>query len=184
MLTDIQLITDTINGDQSAFGKLMSRYQNHMYSVCYNILKTKPEAQEAVQDTFIKAYKSLNSYKEEAKFSSWLYKIAYRTSLDMIRKRKKTVDMEAVSFGITDTGSGIVSKMETVEKNTNIREAIAQLSPKEAGLIHMFYLEEMSVKELSKASGISHSNVKVILFRARKNLAAIIKRQYSDLEII
>lgn len=182
MLTDNQLIQKIISGDQSAFSQLVARYQNHMYTVCYNILKTKGEAQEATQDTFLKAYKNLGGYKEEAKFSSWLYKIAYRTSLDFIRKRKKTIDIDDISYGLADKSAGVDMEMEKSDMSRELNEAIMQLDPKESGLIKMFYLEELSTKELAEISGESLSNVKVILYRARKKLAVIIKEQYSDME--
>jgi len=181
MLTDIQLIHKTLAGDQSAYSQLVSKYQNYMYTVCLNILKTKPEAQEATQDTFIKAYKKLTSYKDASKFSSWLYKIAYRTCLDMLRKRKNTIDLDEVSYGLADN-SDISSTMETDEMKDQLKNAINELNPKEAGLITMFYLEEMSVKELAETTGMQLSNVKVILFRARKKLATIITEQYTELE--
>ena len=60
-----------------------------MYSVCMSILKNPAEAQEATQDTFIKAHRALDNYNADSKFSSWLYKIAYRTSLDYLEKKKK-----------------------------------------------------------------------------------------------
>jgi len=182
MLTDIQLIHKIIDGDQAAFSQLVSRYQNHMYTVCYNILKTRDEAQEATQDTFLKAYKALGGYKAEAKFSSWLYKIAYRTSLDLIRKRKKTTDIDEVSYGLSDKSLSADEEMEQSDMSRTLNAAIMKLDPKESGLIKMFYLEELSTKELAEISGESLSNVKVILFRARKKLAAIIKEQYSELE--
>lgn len=181
MLSDIQLIQATLDGDQGAFGVLVSRYQDYMYTVCLNILKTKPDAEEATQDTFIKAYKKLATYKDESKFSSWLYKIAYRTCLDMLRKRKSTIDIEDVSYSLADSKQ-IALELEKYEMQQQLKAAIRKLSPKEAGLITMFYLEEFSVKELAETTGIQLSNVKVILFRARKKLASIISAEYADLE--
>jgi len=105
MLSDIQIIQKTLAGDQQAYSSLVSKYQNYMYTVCLNILKNKPDAEEATQDTFIKAYKKLATYKDESKFSSWLYKIAYRNCLDMLRKRKNTTDIDEVAYGLADSGN-------------------------------------------------------------------------------
>jgi len=182
MLTDNELITQTINGDQRAYGFLISRYQDYMYTVCYNILKTKQEAEEATQDTFIKAYKKLNSYKDDSKFSSWLYKIAYRTSLDFLRKRKQTTDLADVEYELSDRSSDLNNAIHKTQMQQQLSSAIMQLNSKEAGLIRMFYLEEMSVKELAKSTGMTMSNIKVLLFRARKKLAVLIKEHYTELE--
>ena len=182
MLTDVQLIHKTLDGDQAAYAQLVSKYQDYMYTVCLKILRIPMEAQEATQDTFIKAYKKLGSYKDESKFSSWLYKIAYRTSLDLLRKRKQTVDIAEVSYNLADVN--VTDKNhEQAEMKQLLAHAISHLKPKEAGLITMFYLEEMTIKELAETTGMQLSNVKVILFRARKKLATIINEQYKDLKM-
>lgn len=181
MLSDIQIIQKTLAGDQQAYSSLVSKYQNYMYTVCLNILKNKPDAEEATQDTFIKAYKKLATYKDESKFSSWLYKIAYRNCLDMLRKRKNTTDIDEVAYGLADSGN-VSGELEQDEMKQQIRAAIKELNPREAGLITMFYLEELSVKELAETTGMQLSNVKVILFRARIKLATIISEQYTELE--
>jgi len=182
VISDIQLIQKILAGDQKLFGLLVSKYQDYMYTVCLNILKNKPEAQEATQDTFVKAYKSLAKYNDTAKFSSWLYKIAYRTSLDYLRKRKLTTDIDDVSYSLKANSVNIDQTLEKNEFNSQLEAAISLLDPKEAGLVRLFYLEEMSMKELAEIAGISLSNAKVSLFRARKKLALIIKDQFSDLE--
>jgi len=182
MNTDTQLIQKSLNGDQIALGKLIEMYQNQMYSVCLSILKKPDEAQEAAQDTFIKMHKSLHTFKEGSKFSSWLYKIAYRTSLDYLRKRKKTVDIEEVSFSLETGSSNQDDVMIQSELSNQLLRAISFLKAEEAGIIRMFYLEEMSIKELAESTGNSISNVKVKLFRGRKKLADIIKTKFKNIE--
>lgn len=182
MNTDKQLISDSLNGSQAALGKLIEKYQNQMYSVCLSILKKPDEAQEAAQDTFIKMHKSLATFNEGSKFSSWLYKIAYRTSLDYLRKRKQTVDIDAVGFSLESEGENQEGVMIQSELSQELLKAIKYLNPDEAGIIRMFYLEEMTIKELAKITGNSVSNVKVKLFRGRKKLAEIIKTKFKNIE--
>lgn len=182
MISDQQLIQNILDGNSRAFETLVLRYQDKMYSVCLSILKNKAEAQEAAQDTFIKLHKALEGYKSEAKFSSWLYKIAYRTSLDYIRKRKVTSDIDQIDqSGMTDSTnpSGGIEKSEL---STLLDKVIDELHPDEAGLVRMFYLEEMNIKELEEVTGMSNSNVKVKLFRARKKLSEIVQDQYSEIQ--
>jgi len=182
MLTDKTLIDDTLQGDQNAYRKLVEKYQDYMYTVCYNILKNKPEAQEATQDTFIKAYKALSTYSENAQLSTWLYRIAYRASIDLLRKRKSTVELGGVAFGLSSEEMGIAKRMEGADLKKQLGQAILQLSPKEAGIIKLFYLEEMTIKELAAITDQSVSNVKVILYRARKKLSNIISKQYPEVK--
>ena len=182
MLTDKTLIDNTLQGDQNAFRQLMNKYQDYMYTVCYNILKNKPEAQEATQDTFIKAYKALSTYTEKAQLSTWLYRIAYRASIDLLRKRKSTVELEGVAYGLSNEDMGIAQQMEGADIKRQLGQAILQLSPKEAGIIKLFYLEEMSIKELANITEHSVSNIKVILYRARQKLSLIISKQYPEMK--
>ena len=142
MKTEHQLIQETFEGKQNAFAELVKRYQDQMYSVCLSILKSSDEAQEATQDTFIKMYKSLDKYNAESKLSTWLYRIAYRTSLDYIRKRKPTQDIEDVHTDLNTTENAALESLENEALKRNLEIALAKLKPDEAGLIRMFYLEE------------------------------------------
>ena len=181
MVSDNHLIQLTAKADQKAFAQLMHRYQDHIYSVCYSILKTQQEAQEAAQDTFVKIYKSAGTFNEGSKLSSWMYKIAYRTSLDYIRKRKATHDIEDVAYSLATEDSSADRDMEHDERREAIVEAINQLPEEESGLIRLFYLEEMSIKDLVEVTGLGLSNVKVKLYRARKKLFEIIRDDYAEL---
>lgn len=174
MNSDNQLIQKIKAGEARAFEILVYRYQDHIYSVCLSILKNKPEAQEAAQDTFIKVYKSIKSYKEDSKLSSWMYKIAYRTSLDYLRKRKKTQDVDDVAFSLGSDEKNAQEDLEQNEYSSALLKLVNQLPADEAGLIRMYYLEELSIKELEEISGLSQSNIKVKLFRARNKLKEMV----------
>ena len=160
----------------------MLRYQDKMYSVCMSILKNKAESQEATQDTFLKAFKALKDYNADSKFSSWLYKIAYRTSLDYIRKRKKTSDLDTIEGGMLTSDESKTDSLENKELSNLLLNAMDSLPEEEAVVLRMFYLEEMSIKELEEITGLSKSNVKVKLFRARKKMADIIQNNHRELE--
>ena len=182
MNTEDQLLTDIEAGNTQAFSKLVEKYQDQMYSVCLSILKTKDEAQEATQDTFIKIYRSLDKYNRQSKFSSWAYRIAYRTSLDYIRKRKATIDIDKVDHTILSHVESSDNQVEQNELSDRLLQAISMLPAEEAGLVRMFYLEEQSIQELMDITGLSKSNTKVKLFRARKKLADIIRTNFSEME--
>ena len=82
-------INKVINGDASAFAYLVDTYKNMVFSLAYKMTKNKEEAEEVSQDTFIKAFKNLSNFKGDSKFSTWLYRICYHTTLDAIKKNKK-----------------------------------------------------------------------------------------------
>jgi RNA polymerase sigma factor (sigma-70 family) len=83
------LIEKVLQGDSTAFGQLVQKYQAFVFTIVIRIVKVREEAEEVAQDTFIKAYESLSSFRGDSKFSSWLYSIAYRKALDALRKNKK-----------------------------------------------------------------------------------------------
>jgi len=88
---DHQLIQDAQDGDFDAFRKIVLRYSNAMLSVSYSVLGDFHEAQDATQETFMKCYNNLHTLKNPHRLGSWLYSIAYRTSLDFLKKRQRGV---------------------------------------------------------------------------------------------
>jgi len=182
MISDKQLIQTFIDGDQIAFRSLVLRYQDHMFSVCMSVLKNRDEAQEATQDTFLKVHRAIKSYNSESKFSSWLYKIAYRTSLDYLRKRKSTSDLDSINSGYLGFEDSKSNSLENQELSHLLLKAMDSMPEDESVLIRMFYLEEMSIKELEEITGMGKSNIKVKLFRARKKLSNILSNQYKGIE--
>lgn len=176
---DNQLIQGILKGDKASFKSLVLKYQDMMFSVCMSVLKNKTEAEEATQDTFVKVYNKLKDYNESAKLSSWMYRIAYRTSLDYIRKRKLTSDIDAVDQNLIT--AEINSSLENEDLSKMLLAALDQLPNDESLVLRLFYLDEMSVKEVEEVTGLSHSNIKVKLFRARKKLGEHIKKDYKEL---
>jgi len=181
MHLDTQIIQKILDGDQSSFNVLVEKYQDQIFSVCLSILKNKAEAEEAAQDTFVKIYKNLSKYNGESKFTTWTYKIAYRTSLDFIRKRKHTIGLDEVEFGIEASSELSDADIQNKELNVILQKAILHLPNEEATIIKLFYLDEMNIKEVEEITGLSKSNVKVKLFRARKKLSEIIKTHFSEI---
>ena len=182
MINDDQLIQQILEGDQKAFQLIMEKYQDYMYTVCWGILKNDQEAQEATQDTFVKMYRSLKSYNSTSKLSTWLYRIAYRTSLDYLRKRKDTSPIEDVEFGLKNADSSSERKYLNKELSGHLDGLINRLDSEEATVLRLFYLEEHSIKELEEITGLSQSNIKVKLHRSRKKLYNLIKEYQPELE--
>lgn len=166
--------------DTAALAPLMQRHQKYVYSIVFNILKDRDEAEEATQDCFIKVYKSIHSFMEDSRFSTWVYKIAYRTALDYYKKRKRdriVGELDSVAHQLDDPDQGVQGQLEYSEQKKNIQSAISQLRQDEASVITLFYLKELSMKEIGEVLDMSESNVKVKLFRARKSLYNLMKNK-------
>ena len=179
-IDDQHYINLIINGDTNAFTVLVDRYKDLVYTLTLRMLKNREEAEEVSQDTFIKAYNSLNRFKGDSKFSTWIYRIAYNTSLDRLKKNRKhfnDVAIDEFTEHQVKTIDNALSQLENEERNQAIQKCLAQLPSDDAFMLTLYYFEEQSLDEISKVIGLTPNNVKVKLFRSRKKLATIMKAQ-------
>lgn len=162
------------SGDQQAFRLLVNQYQHMVFTLCYQICQHQQDAEEASQDTFVKIYLSIKSFEGNAKLSSWIYRIAYNTAISKCRIKK--LDKTNKIPDIKDYD--LQNQLHQKDSKEIISSALKHLHPNERGLIVMYYLEELSVKEIMDITGITKSNIKVTLFRSRKKLKEILKATY------
>ena len=179
-IDDQHYINLIINGDTNAFALLVDRYKDLVYTLTLRMLKNREEAEEVSQDTFIKAYKSMGRFKGDSKFSTWIYRIAYNTSLDRLKKNRKhfnDVAIDEFTEHQVKTMDNALSQLENEERNQAIQKCLAQLPSDDAFILTLYYFEDQSLDEISKVIGLTPNNVKVKLFRSRKKLATIMKAQ-------
>lgn len=176
--TDHFLIEKTLAGDTSAFGELVERYQNFVFTIALRIVKHREEAEEVAQDSFIKAFDSLVSFRGEAKFSSWLYRIVYHKSLDRIKKNKRAQSFQFIEEVTSNDLDGIENGLDFMlleERKEMIGRCINELSGTDAVLIELYYFEELSIKEIVQITGLTEDNIKIKLYRGRKKLFNLLK---------
>ncbi|MDR3340453.1 MAG: sigma-70 family RNA polymerase sigma factor [Candidatus Symbiothrix sp.] len=176
-VNDLLYIQRVKAGDIRAFSAILSAYQNRIFTIVMKIVENREDAEDITQEIFIKVFKSLGQFKEEAAFSTWLYRIAYNTTLSELRKKKLYFTSENDEFFTVneiftdeDEESDMEIKLQFLEK------AIKKLPPDEIFLVTLYYLNGQSVENISGISGLSVSNVKVKLHRIRKKLALEINR--------
>ncbi|MFT4644917.1 MAG: RNA polymerase sigma factor (sigma-70 family) [bacterium] len=175
---DDYYIKKTLDGDSTSFGFLVNKYQNMVFTLAIKMLKHREESEEVSQDTFIKAYKSLSKFNGESKFSTWLYRVAYNTCLDRIKKNTKynsNVEINDVTSNEIFQAENIFDSLENKERSEIIQECMNRLPEDERIIIHLFYFEELSLKEIIDVVSMSEGNLKVKLYRARKKLFTIFK---------
>ncbi|PQJ78134.1 RNA polymerase sigma factor [Polaribacter porphyrae] len=183
---DQYYIKKVMKGDINAFTFLVDNYKNMVFSLAFKMTKSKEEAEEISQDTFIKAYKNLQKFKGDSKFSTWLYRIAYHTSLDAIKKNKKeqnTFEINEVTFNQIKSVEYILEGIERKERAKVMENCLQKLPDEERSIIWMFYYDELSLKEIIEVTGLSQANLKVKLHRARKKLLTIVEKNV-ELEMI
>jgi RNA polymerase sigma factor (sigma-70 family) len=172
--SDIDLIEQVLGGNQGAYAQLVRRHQRYVFTLALRFTRCRENAEEISQDVFVKAYRSLHSFQRTSKFSTWLYSIAYTTSMTFLRKNQpdiRSIDDESVQLQIDDRGSEFRADLvERKSRNACLNQAIEQLLPDDAVVITLFYRAEQSLEEIALTMGIETNAVKVRLHRARLRL--------------
>lgn len=174
MTNEDSLIDRILGGEQQLYAELVNRYKSYAFTIALKILENKPEAEEAAQDAFIKAFHHLGSFNRESKFSTWLYRIAFNTAVSYKRKRKGTyqsIENVIVEYG-HEGGEGM---LERSDKKKFISQAMSKLNEADHLAITLFYLQEFSLEEIADITGMQSNTVKVRVHRARQRLADELK---------
>ena len=174
------LINQIIAGDTNAFTLLVDRYKDLVFTLALRMLKNREEAEEVSQDTFIKTYRSLHKFKGDSKFSTWIYKVAYNSCLDQIKKNKKhlnNVEINEFTEHQVKTMDNAFDALVEEERNQLIQDCLHVLPSDDSFLLTLYYFEEQSLDEIANIVGLTANNVKVKIFRSRKKLAHILKER-------
>ena len=172
--SDTELINKVLAGEKTAYADLMKRHQRFVFTLALRFTKNREDAEEISQDCFVKAYRSLDTFRNTSKFSTWLYSIVYTTAMTFLRKKRldvQSIDTEAGSLNIENHVSDLnADDVEHKSKMVFVNRAIDLLSPDDAAVITLFYQGEQSLQEIGQALGMETNTVKVKLHRARHRL--------------
>jgi RNA polymerase sigma factor (sigma-70 family) len=165
-----------IAGDKEAFSGLVDAHKDMVYTVCLRMLSSEADAEEAAQDVFVKAFRSIGSFQERAKFSTWLYRITYNHCISVIRKKVKMIDLvDELPEGEVDEGE--INGLESIsaeERSRYLKMAIDSLAETDAVVVTLFYYDELSLEEIAEITGLSSSNIRIKLHRSRKKMYKVI----------
>ncbi|MDP3913775.1 MAG: RNA polymerase sigma factor [Bacteroidota bacterium] len=180
---DIFYIEAVRKGNVAAFAVLVERYQNMVYSLALKLLKKPEDAEEMAQDTFVKAYQKLNTYEGKSKFSTWLYSITYNACISELRKRRiefKSLDDRQISDQDEQKMHDYYreTKKEDQEKYLNL--ALSKLSEDDQVLVTLYYYESQSMDEISAITGLTVTNIKVKIHRARKRMYSLLHEMLKE----
>lgn len=166
-------IEKVLQGDISSYNYLVNNYKDMVYTIALKIVRNHEDAEEIAQDSFVKAFQKLESFRGESKFSTWLYTIVYRTAISKIRKKNiETTDIDdfVIENHSVDFSFPQLDLLKAEEQRKYVKIAIDSLSELDALLITLFYLNENTFDEINEITGLTKTNIKVRLFRARKKL--------------
>ena len=176
-------------GDRRAFAELVELYKDKIYHLGYRMLNQKQEAEDVVQETFLRVYTNLERYDENQKFSTWIYRIATNLCIDRLRKRKPSysIDAEMTDGEGTDWHAILASKdlgpdeeLILSETQTNIREAIQTLPDKYKAVVILRYLHDMSLQEIGEVLDMPVTTIKTRVHRGREFLRKKLQSEYGD----
>ena len=172
--SDQDLIAAVLSGNTKAYAELVKNHQRFVFTLALRFAKNREDAEEIAQDCFVKAYKALGTFKQTAKFSTWLYTITYTTSMSFLRKKQLNTQSIDDDESILQLPNNIASyRADLVEQksaNVYLNLAIDSLLPDDAAIITLFYLGEQSLEEIGQALHMEANTVKVKLHRARARL--------------
>ena len=184
-LSDASLVEQTLAGDQDVFAGLVERYRDAVQNLAYRMLGNVSEAEEVTQETFVRAYMRLASYKAEHKFSTWLFSIAVHLSIDYIRRRRfLALPLEEIPFleWVADQDLGPEDSALRLEQQDEVQRSLNHLPSKYRAVIVLRYWYDFSYEEIAQVLRLTPNLVKARLHQARKLLARKLDKSTSQEE--
>jgi RNA polymerase sigma-70 factor (ECF subfamily) len=166
-------LDQALKGNSSAFSQLVESYQKPVYNLCYRMLGNAEDAEDASQETFLRAYKALRRYDRRRSFSTWLLSIAAHYCIDQIRKRRmRIVSIEDLPVpDLPDRAPGLEATVDLKEQQRRVRTLLETLDPTDRAAVIMYYWYDFSYREISQTLSLTESAIKSRLHRARRAMA-------------
>ena len=174
---DRRLIAECLGGRRDAFGDLVSRYQNRLYNAAVRLVDSPEDAADVVQDSFLNAFQSLHTFKGDAEFFTWLYRIAFNTAISLKRKKRAVASLDVSRNGEhslePDDPSEYVrpgAALEKTEEETLLHDALARLSEEHRDVLVMKDIDGLKYEEIAEVMGVPIGTIRSRLHRARLEL--------------
>jgi RNA polymerase sigma-70 factor, ECF subfamily len=172
---DGELVAMTLRGDSGAFATLVERYDRAVYHLAYRTVHDVEEARDVAQEAFFKAYRSLHTFKPGAKFSTWIFAIAYHACCDRLNRRKRYSNEELPDA--PDSGPGPEAQAIALDQARRLRDAIDRLPEKYRTVITLYHLQGKQYEEIATVLNLPMGTVKTHLFRAKEQLRKLLLAQ-------
>ena len=180
---DIALVAASQAGDQEAFSLLVQRHQRRVFNIVFRMLQNYEETNEVTQETFLAAWQGLKTFRGDARFSTWLYRIAYNCSLKQLELRKRDWALQsAMEEEHNSSEEQISTKLEAQDRQRLVREHLLQLPTKYRAVLILRHLQDMSYEEMAEILTMPIGTIKTHLFRARNLLKERLEAFYKSEE--
>jgi RNA polymerase sigma-70 factor (ECF subfamily) len=183
--SEAEILQKALQKDDGAFAELVEKYQSPVFNLCFRMLGTEVEAEDAAQETFWRAYQALHSYDQNRSFITWILSIAAHLCIDSQRKRKVPIIEidEFEEFDVTDHNPQPEAIMIRRQEEEMIQRMLNDLGELDRAAIILRYWQGFSEEEIAAALSISVSAVKSRLHRSRQNLARVFSQNGSPLSV-
>jgi RNA polymerase sigma-70 factor, ECF subfamily len=175
MYSDQELVSMAMSGDEQAFAEIIELYQHSVYNLTYRMLNDAREAEDAAQETFLRAYRNLHRYDSNRSFKTWLLSIASNYCIDLIRRWRKlswlSIDDLLPSLELTSPEPTPEDMTIRKERQNTLQNLLEKLAPDYRAAVVMYYWYDMPCQEIAEALNTSESAIKSRLFRARQTMA-------------
>lgn len=185
--TDSDIIRRVIDGDSRAFAELIDRHKGRAMTLAVRLLKDHHEAEEALQDAFVRAYRALPAFEWKSSFSTWFYRIVFNVCASRLSRRGDTKllsiereNEDELKLEVPSRDDEPDTELEKKEFSRIVRAEIGRMDAAYASILTMFFLQEMSYDEIISVTGLPLGTVKNRLFRARLQLRTAVLRQFSE----
>ncbi|RPH27282.1 MAG: sigma-70 family RNA polymerase sigma factor [Bacteroidales bacterium] len=176
-LSDEELITLVVKNHPHAISHIVDRYKGMVFTLSFRILKNQLDAEEAAQDSFVKAFHAIKTFRFDCKFSTWLYRICYNNAISKARVYKPVqVDVDS-KFDLPVNTPNALDSLSAKDRARYLNKAMETLESEESALLTLYYMDGESIGDISAITNLTESNVKVKLHRGRKKL-------YSQLNVL
>ena len=180
---DHRLIADCLGGDTAAFGELVRRHQDRLYNTVYHLVDNAEDALDVVQEAFLNAYQSLESFKGDSLFFTWLYRIAVNTAISLKRKKRVLARIAnrngemVVEPADPSESNRPGHALEQAEEEHKLHGALARLSAEHRAVLVMKELEGQKYEEIAEALNVSLGTIRSRLHRARLELRELLGQE-------
>lgn len=187
--SDTDIIRSVLEGDTRSYGLLVDRHKEKAMTLAMRMLKNRHDAEEAIQDAFVRAFRALPGFERKSSFSTWFYRILFNVCSSALSKRGDTrmfsIDEESeeeLKLELPSDDDEPDIELEGKEFSIIVRNEIEKMEEQYAAILTMFFLQEMSYEEIIDVTGLPLGTVKNRLFRARMQLRAAVLKHFSDLK--
>lgn len=171
---ELQIIDRILAGEHQLYAGLVDRYKQYTFTIAFKILQHRPEAEEAAQDAFIKAFHHLSGFNRQSRFSTWLYRIAFNTAISY--KRKHRHQFQSIENTVIEYSQDAEGILERADKKKYLHQAMSKLSEIDRTALTLFYMQEFSLEEIAEILSMQANTIKVRIHRARLRVAEELKK--------